>query len=174
MYTPSMRFPCRDVGRGVLGWCAASRAVLVGADASEGSMKRPIFLDKFLFCAAVGRGVVCQNLSQTAHFSASWLPQPGDGPGDEGGDAQAIPTIDRAAAMEDCSRLVNEAEQSAPLVQATGEALAVLTSTVLAASPALSPEAAAGVSAEVVSAVTDAEGLVDGLLRVIQVGFLCA
>ncbi|CAM9412038.1 unnamed protein product [Ascophyllum nodosum] len=77
-------------------------------------------------------------------------------------------TVDRAGAMEDCARLLREAEESLSLAQTSGEALAVLRSTVLAASNEWSSRAAAEVSVEVASAVNEAEGLVDGLLRVIQ------
>lgn len=84
---------------------------------------------------------------------------------EEDKDEQAV---DRAAAMEDCSRLLREAEESVPLAETSREALAVLGSTLLVAGGPLSPQAAAAVSVGVASAVTEAEGLVDELLRVIQ------
>lgn len=77
--------------------------------------------------------------------------------------------MDRAAAVEDCSRLALEAEQSSTITQAVGEALAVLKSTVVVVDGSLSPDGLTTVSAEVASAVAEAEGLVDGILRVIQV-----
>lgn len=86
-----------------------------------------------------------------------------------GGDTQASPTLDRAAALEDCTRLALEAEQSLPIAQAVGESLTVLDCTVLATSRSLSSHEIAAISAEVASAVTEAEGLIDGLLQVIQV-----
>lgn len=81
----------------------------------------------------------------------------------------ALPTFDHAAALEDCSRLGHEATQSLPIAQAMGEALTVLNVTVLATDGTFPVDAASTVSGEVVSAVIEAEGLVDGLLRVIQV-----
>lgn len=95
--------------------------------------------------------------------------QPANSSGEEGEEVQADPTLDRAAVMEDCSRLALETEQSLPIAQTVGEALAVLGSTVLVAGTNLSPHAVAAVSAEVASSVTEAEGLVDGLLGIIQV-----
>lgn len=79
--------------------------------------------------------------------------------------------MDRADAIEDCSRLALEAEQSLPLAQAVGEAVAVLDATILAGTRNLSPTVVVAVSAEVASAVTEAESLVDGILRVIQVSY---
>lgn len=78
-------------------------------------------------------------------------------------------TLDRATAMEDCSRLALEAEQSSPIARAIGEALAVLSATVSVPSSKASAAEVATVSSEVASAVGEAEELVDGLLRVIQV-----
>lgn len=95
--------------------------------------------------------------------------QPANLSGEEGEELQADPTLDRAAVMEDCSRLALETEQMLPIAQTVGEALAVLDSTVLVAGSNMSPHAVAAVSAEVASSVTEAEGLVDGLLGVIQV-----
>ena len=95
----------------------------------------------------------------------------GEGKGERNGDDSEDKnelTVDRAGAMEDCARLLREAEESLSLAQTSGEALAVLRSTVLAASNEWSSRAAAEVSVEVASAVNEAEGLVDGLLRVIQ------
>lgn len=80
-------------------------------------------------------------------------------------------TVDRAVAMEDCSRLLREAEESVPLAETSREALAVLASTLLVVGDPLSLQAAAAVSVGVASAVTEAEGLVDELLRVIQASF---
>lgn len=104
---------------------------------------------------------------------------------DEGSDGETRPPLDRATAMEDCSRLVREAEESLPIAHVVSEALMVLNITALNANIAtleegagrmvstkhLSADTAAVVNAEVASAVTEAEGLVDGLLRVIQAGF---
>lgn len=81
--------------------------------------------------------------------------------------AAADTTFDRATAMEDCSRLALEAEQSLPIAQTVGEALAVLSLSVT--SSHTSPQLATTVSSEVASAVVEAEELVDDLLRVIQV-----
>lgn len=67
--------------------------------------------------------------------------------------------------MENCSRLALEAEQSLPIAQTIGEAVAVLSAT-LSVTP---PQAVTTVSSEVASAVVEAEELVDDLLRVIQV-----
>lgn len=87
--------------------------------------------------------------------------------------------------MEDCSRLTREAEESLPIVQVVGQALMLLTSTALrkkittpqpggsVPDEDLSADAAALVSAEASSVVAEAEGLVDGLLRVIQVTQSC-
>jgi len=80
-------------------------------------------------------------------------------------------TVDRAVAMEDCSRLLREAEESVPLAETSREALAVLATTLLVVGDPLSLQAAAAVSVGVASAVTEAEGLVDELLRVIQASF---
>lgn len=77
--------------------------------------------------------------------------------------------FNHTAAAEDCSRLAHEATQSLPIAQAMGEALSVLNVTVLSTDGTFSVDAIATVSGEVVSAVIEAEGLVDGLLRVIQV-----
>lgn len=91
-----------------------------------------------------------------------------------------LPT-DRISAMEDCSRLAREADASLPIVNVMGNALMLLSSTVNNSGTALfqnrdpapgenlSAEVAAMVSAEASSAVTEAEGLMDSLLRVIQV-----
>lgn len=87
----------------------------------------------------------------------------------EGGDTQGDTTLDRATAMEDCSRLALEAEQSLPIARTVGEALAVLSTTVSTRSSSVSPQVIAAVSSEVASAVIEAEELVDDLLRVIQV-----
>ena len=96
--------------------------------------------------------------------------QPTNLTSDEGGEeVQPDPTLDRAALMEDCSRLALETEQSLPIAQTVREALAVLDATVLVAGSNMSPDAVLAVSAEVASSVTEAEGLVDGLLGVIQV-----
>lgn len=95
--------------------------------------------------------------------------QPANLSGEEGEEVQADLTLDRAAVMEDCSRLALETEQSLPIAQTVGEALAVLGSTVLVTGTNMSPHAVAAVSAEVASLVTEAEGLVDGLFGVIQV-----
>lgn len=89
--------------------------------------------------------------------------------GDDDGDAKVTPALDRAATMEDCSRFSHEAEQSLIIAKAVGEALAVLNCTVVAANGKLFPNVVTAVSAEVASAVTEAEGLVDDLLRVIEV-----
>lgn len=80
-------------------------------------------------------------------------------------------TLDRATAMEDCSRLALEAEQSLPVAQTVGEALAVLTSTLSVASSDTPPQVVTTVSSEVASAVVEAEELVDDLLSVIQVSY---
>lgn len=94
--------------------------------------------------------------------------QPGEAPSIGGDDTQADTTLDRATAMEDCSRLAHEAEQSLPIARIVGEALAVLSATVSSRSN-VSSQVFATVSAEVASAVVEAEELVDDLLRVIQV-----
>ncbi|CAM9242814.1 unnamed protein product, partial [Hapterophycus canaliculatus] len=86
----------------------------------------------------------------------------------EDGDAQEDTTLDRATAMEDCSRLALEAEHSMPIARTVGEALAVLSATVSATSGSASAQAAAAVSSEVASAVVEAEELVDDLLSAIQ------
>lgn len=78
-------------------------------------------------------------------------------------------TLDRATAMEDCSRLALEAEQSLPIAQTVGEALAVLSSALSVASSLTTPQVMTTVSSEVASAVVEAEEYVDDLLRVIQV-----
>ncbi|CBN74280.1 conserved unknown protein [Ectocarpus siliculosus] len=93
---------------------------------------------------------------------------PGAAQHDEEGGALEDTTLDRATAMEDCSRLALEAEQSSPIARAIGEALAVLSATVSVPSSKASPAEVAAVSSEVASAVGEAEELVDGLLRVIQ------
>lgn len=100
--------------------------------------------------------------------SAHTTSQPGKALGIEGGDTQADTTLDRAAAIEDCSRLALEAEQSLPIARTVGEALAVLSATVSNTSNT-SPQVVATVSSEVASAVVEAEELVDDLLRVLQV-----
>lgn len=87
----------------------------------------------------------------------------------EGGDAQEDTTLDRATAMEDCSRLALEADQSLPIARAVREALTVLSATVSTSSSSASPHVVATVSSEVASAVVEAEELVDELLSVIQV-----
>eukprot|EP00752_Nemacystus_decipiens_P011881 g10535.t1 len=94
-------------------------------------------------------------------------------PSVEGSETSATDTtLDRATAMEDCSRLALEAEQSLPIAQTVGEALAVLSSTLSVTSshnPPQDPQqVATTVSSEVASAVIEAEELVDDLLRVIQ------
>jgi len=98
------------------------------------------------------------------------LLQPSNTPGVEGEDTQAGgETADRETAMEDCSRLAIEAEQSLPIARTIGEALAVLNITVLMTNSSSSSQVAATVSSEVASAVVEAEELVDDLLKVIQV-----
>eukprot|EP00903_Cladosiphon_okamuranus_P014632 g13568.t1 len=87
----------------------------------------------------------------------------------EGSETSAADTtLDRATAMEDCSRLALEAEQSLPIAQTVAEALAVLSSTLSVASTRTPTQVATTVSSEVASAVIEAEKLVDDLLRVIQ------
>lgn len=71
--------------------------------------------------------------------------------------------------MEDCSRLALEAEQSLPIAQTVGEALAVLSTTLSVTSSHTPTQAVTTVSSEVASAVVEAEELMDDLLRVIQV-----
>lgn len=71
--------------------------------------------------------------------------------------------------MEDCSRLALEAEQSLPIAQTVGEALAVLSTTVSVTSSHTPAQVVTTVTSEVASAVVEAEELVDDLLRVIQV-----
>ena len=71
--------------------------------------------------------------------------------------------------MEDCSRLALEADQSLPIAQTVGEALAVLSTTFSVAKSSTSPQVVTTASSEVASAVVEAEELVDDLLRVIQV-----
>ncbi|CAM9421502.1 unnamed protein product [Ectocarpus fasciculatus] len=95
---------------------------------------------------------------------------PGAAQHDEEGGVLEDTTLDRATAMEDCSRLALEAEQSSPIARAIGEALAVLSATVSAPSSKAkaSPAEVAALSSEVASAVGEAEELVNGLLRVIQ------
>ncbi|CAN0002365.1 unnamed protein product [Scytosiphon promiscuus] len=95
-------------------------------------------------------------------------PEKAQRPQGESGDAQVDTTLDRATAMEDCSRLALEAEQSLPIARTVGEALAVLGATVSTSSRSASPQVVAAVSLEVVSALIEAEELVDDLLRVIQ------
>lgn len=90
--------------------------------------------------------------------------------------------LNRTTAMEDCSRLAREAEESTPIALVVGEALAVLNVTTLnvdiatlqpsdgtVSSGSISAEKLAGVSTEVASVAKEAERLVDGLLRVLQV-----
>lgn len=99
-------------------------------------------------------------------------PQPSKEPSVEGSETLAADTtLDRATAMEDCSRLALEAEQSLPVAQTVGEALAVLTSTLSVASSDTPPQVVTTVSSEVASAVVEAEELVDDLLSVIQVSY---
>lgn len=71
--------------------------------------------------------------------------------------------------MEDCSRLALEAEQSLPISQTIGEALAVLRTTMSVTSSQTATQMVTTVSSEVASAVVEAEELVDNLLGVIQV-----
>lgn len=79
-------------------------------------------------------------------------------------------TADRETAIEDCSRLALEAEQSVPIARNIGEALAVLSITVSMTNSNSPSQVVATVSSEVASAVVEAEGLMDDLLKVIQVG----
>lgn len=96
--------------------------------------------------------------------------QPTKEPNVEGSENSAADTtLDRATAMEDCSRLALEAEQSLPIAQTIGEALAVLSTTLSVTSSHTRPQVAMTVSSEVASAVVEAEELVDDLLSVIQV-----
>ncbi len=97
--------------------------------------------------------------------------KPSNTRGVEGEDTQAVgKTADRESAIEDCSRLALEAEQSLPIARNIGEALAVLSFTVSMANSSSPSQVVATVSSEVASAVVEAEGLVDDLLKVIQVG----
>lgn len=77
--------------------------------------------------------------------------------------------MDRATAMEDCSRLALEAEQSLPIAQTVGEALSVLSATLSVDSSRAPSQVVTTVSSEVASAVAEAEELVDDLLQAIQV-----
>lgn len=100
---------------------------------------------------------------------------------DTDADIEATPPLDRTAAMEDCARFALEADESQVIAKIVGEALKLLNVTtrnggtasskgerIVSCTGLLSDEIAI-VSAEVASAVTEAEGLVDGLLRVIEV-----
>lgn len=110
------------------------------------------------------------------------MQQPTDVSTDEDAGAEMLQPLDRTTAIEDCTRLAREAEDSVPIARVVGEALAVLTVTTLKGGIStqqpqdssgfgddFSAEKIAGVSAEVLSAANEAEKLVDGLLRVLQV-----
>ena len=98
-------------------------------------------------------------------------PQPSNSTSFDGDDTEVVDsTVDRETAIEDCSRLALEAEQSLPIVWTVGEALAVLGITVSMTSSSSTPlQVVTTVSSEVASAMVEAEGLVDDLLKVIQV-----
>lgn len=120
-----------------------------------------------------------------AHISTFILrcaQQPTDVSTDEDACAEVVQPLDRTTVIEDCTRLAREAEESTPIARVVGEALAVLTVTTLKSGISshqpqdnsgsgddFSAEKIAGVSAEVLSAANEAEKLVDGLLRVLQV-----
>lgn len=97
--------------------------------------------------------------------------QPSNSTSFDGDDTEVVDsTVDRETAIEDCSRLALEAEQSLPIVWTVGEALAVLGITVSMTSSSSTPlQVVTTVSSEVASAMVEAEGLVDDLLKVIQV-----